>query len=77
MKYLDFKMTYSMLIKDQVHELQDMVQRLKDFQGVILESIQVRVIIIELPSTQNEYKKNLLHIIGYFSSGKDTKSTSY
>ncbi|XP_065621379.1 uncharacterized protein LOC136064076 [Quercus suber] len=48
-KYFDYKMLDSVSVLDQVHELQILVNKLRDLSINILESFQVGVIITKLP----------------------------
>ena len=52
----------SIPILDQVHELQVLVNRLRDLKVIIPENFQVGAIISKLPSTWNDYRKKLLHM---------------
>lgn len=70
MKYFEFKFLDSHPLMDQVHELQVLVQRLRDLKVMIPEALQVGAIISKLPSTWNEYRKKLLHIAEDFSVEK-------
>jgi len=62
MKYLEFKMLDSIPILDQVHELQVLVNRLRNLKVILSETFQVGAIISKLPSTWNEYRKKLHHM---------------
>nr|CAD1839828.1 unnamed protein product [Ananas comosus var. bracteatus] len=62
MKYFEFKFLDSHPLMDQVHELQVLVQRLRDLKVMIPEALQVGAIIPKLPSAWNEYRKKLLHM---------------
>nr|CAD1841780.1 unnamed protein product [Ananas comosus var. bracteatus] len=70
MKYFEFKFLDSHPLMDQVHELQVLVQRLRDLKVMIPEALQVGAIISKLPSTWNEYRKKLLHMAEDFSVEK-------
>lgn len=58
MKYLEFSIIDHFVVLDQVHELQILVSKLKDLNIQVPESFQVRVIILKLPPSWNDYKKN-------------------
>ncbi|KAH1046614.1 hypothetical protein J1N35_037398 [Gossypium stocksii] len=60
----------SILIMDQVHELQVFVIKLRDLKVVIPELLQVRAIISKLPSSWNNYQKKLLHMAEDFTMEK-------
>ena len=47
---------------DQVHELQILVNKLRDLSINILESFQVGVIIAKVPPSLNNFKKKILHM---------------
>ena len=49
-------------VLDQVHELQILVNQLRDLSINIPESFQVGVIIAKLPPSWNNFKKKLLHM---------------
>ena len=49
LKYFEFNMVNDMPIMDQVYELQILVSRLCDLQGIIPKSLQVGTIISKLP----------------------------
>ena len=70
MKYLEFKMLYSIPILNQVHELQVLVNRLRDLKMVPSEIFQVGAIISKLPSTWNDCRKKLLHMQECFTAEK-------
>ncbi|PKI51909.1 hypothetical protein CRG98_027742 [Punica granatum] len=70
MKYFEFKMLDSIPIMDQVHELQILVSRLRDLKVIIPESLQVGAIISKLPSSWNDYRKKLLHMVEDFTVEK-------
>jgi len=57
-KFLEFKILDSIPILDEEHELQVLVNRLRDLKVVLPAAFQVG----ELPSTWNDYRKNLLCI---------------
>ncbi|PKI48626.1 hypothetical protein CRG98_030991 [Punica granatum] len=62
MKYFEFKMLDSVLIMDQVHELQILVSRFRDLKVIISKSLQVGTIISKLLSSWNDYRKKLLYM---------------
>ena len=51
MKYLKFKTTNNIPIMDQVHELQVLVNRLRDLKVVVSKLLYVGAIILKLLST--------------------------
>lgn len=67
LKYFEFKFLDTQPIMNQVHELQVLVQRLRDLKVMIPDSLQVGAIISKLPSTWNDYRKKLLHMAEDFS----------
>ncbi|KAK5833852.1 hypothetical protein PVK06_017715 [Gossypium arboreum] len=70
MKYYEFKKLDSILIMDQVHELQVLVSRLCDLKVVIPKLFQVKAIISKLPSSWNNYWKKFLHMAEDFTVEK-------
>ena len=54
-------MLYDKSVMDQVDELLVLVSRLKDLKIEVFEPLQVAVVITKLPTTWNDYRKNLLH----------------
>jgi len=56
-QYFEFSMVDHKPVMDQVHDLQALVNRLKDLKVKIFESLQVGAIISELPSTGVIIKK--------------------
>ena len=61
-KYFDYKMLDNILVLDQVHELQILVNKLRDLSINIHESFQVGAIIAKLPPSWNNFRKKLLHM---------------
>uniref|UniRef100_A0A2N9HPB4 Retrovirus-related Pol polyprotein from transposon TNT 1-94-like beta-barrel domain-containing protein n=1 Tax=Fagus sylvatica TaxID=28930 RepID=A0A2N9HPB4_FAGSY len=61
MKYFEFAMVDNISVMDQVHELQVMVNKLKDLKVVVAENLQVGAIIAKLPPSWNDYRKKLMH----------------
>ena len=61
-KYFDYKMLDNILVLDQVHELQILVNKLRDLSINIHESFQVGAIIAKLPLSWNNFRKKLLHM---------------
>ena len=61
-KYFDYKMLDNILVLDQVHELQILVNKLRDLSIIIPESFQVGAIIAKLPPSWNNFKKKLFHM---------------
>ena len=61
-KYFDYKMLDNILVLDQVHELQILVNKLRDLSINIHESFQVGAIIVKLPLSWNNFRKKLLHM---------------
>ena len=61
-KYFDYKMLDNVLVLDQMHELQILVNKLRDLSFNIPESFQVGAIIAKLPPSWNNFRKKLLHI---------------
>ncbi|XP_075665961.1 uncharacterized protein LOC142635738 [Castanea sativa] len=55
-KYFDYKMLDNILVLDQVHELQILVNKLHDLSINIPESFQVGAIIAKLPSSWNNFR---------------------
>ena len=62
-KYFDYKMLDNILVLDQVHELQILVNKLRDLSINIHESFQVGAIIAKLPPSWNNFRKKLLHML--------------
>ncbi|GKV43852.1 hypothetical protein SLEP1_g51101 [Rubroshorea leprosula] len=60
-KYIDFKMSDSKLIIDQVNELNDIATECADADEPIFETFQVSTIIGKLPPSWKDYKKFLKH----------------
>ena len=48
-------------VMDQVHELQVLVNKLRDLKVAISETMQVGAIIAKLPPSWNDYRKKLMH----------------
>ena len=61
-KYFDYKMLDNVLVLDQVHEFQILVNILCDLSIIIPESFQMGVIIVKLPPSWNNFRKKLLHM---------------
>ena len=61
-KYFDYKMLDNILVLDQVHELQILVNKLRDLSINIHESFQVGAIIAKLPPSWNNFRKKLFHM---------------
>ncbi|KAL8140468.1 LOW QUALITY PROTEIN: hypothetical protein V2J09_006489 [Rumex salicifolius] len=61
MKYFEFSMNTKKPVMDQVHDLQSIVNRLKELKIDIHERLKVGEIIAKLPTTWNNYRKKLLH----------------
>ena len=61
-KYFDYKMLDNISVLDQVHELQILVNKLRDLSINIHESFQVGAIIVKLPLSWNNFRKKLLHM---------------
>ena len=61
-KYFDYKMLDNISILDQVHELQILVNKLRDLWINILESFQVGAIIAKLPPSWNNFRKKFSHM---------------
>ena len=59
-KYFDYKMLDNVLVLDQVHELQILVNKLHDLS--ITESFQVGAIIVKLSPSWNNFRKKLMHM---------------
>lgn len=59
--YFDFKMNDSKSVLTQVHELQSIVNNLKNAEITLPEAFQVGAIIAKLPTSWNGYKKKLKH----------------
>jgi hypothetical protein len=62
LKYFEFKVVDNLSVLDQMHELQILVNRLRDLSIKIHESFQVGAIIAKLPPSWNNYRKKLLHM---------------
>lgn len=77
LKYFEFKFLDTQPIMNQVHELQVLVQRLRDLKVAIPDSLQVGAIISKLPSTWNDYRKKTFAYGRRFFCGKDSKAYSY
>ncbi|KAK6123792.1 hypothetical protein DH2020_042461 [Rehmannia glutinosa] len=60
-KYFEFKLDDSSSLMDQIHNLQVIVSKHKEYGVEISESMQVGAIIAKLPSSWNDYQKKLLH----------------
>ena len=60
-KYFDYKMLDNILVLDQVHELQILINKLRDLSINIPESFQMGAIIVKLPPSWNSFRK-LLHM---------------
>ena len=61
-KYFDYKMLDNVSVLDQVHELQILVNKLRDWLINIPKSFQVGAIITKLPPSWNNFRKKLLHM---------------
>ena len=61
-KYFDYKMLDNVSVLDQVHELQILVNELRDLSINIPESFQVGAIIPKLPTIWNNFREKLLHM---------------
>ncbi|XP_023880710.1 uncharacterized protein LOC111993088 [Quercus suber] len=62
-KYFDYKMLDNISILDQVHELQILVNKLRDLSINMPESFQVGAVIAKLPPSWNSFRKKLLHML--------------
>ena len=62
-KYFDYKILDNVSILDQVHELQILVNKLRDLSINIPQSFQVGAIIAELPPSWNNFRKKLMHML--------------
>lgn len=60
-KYFEFKLLDTSSLMDQIHNLQVIVSKLKDYGVEVSESFQVGAIIAKLPPMWNDYQKKLLH----------------
>ena len=69
-KYFDFKMLDGKPILPQVHELQVIINKLRDMKIELPEQFQVGAIITKLPSSWKGYRKKLLHNSKDFSLEK-------
>ena len=56
-KYFDYKILDNILVLDQVHKLQILVNKLRDLSIHIPESFQVGAIIAKLPPSWNNFRK--------------------
>uniref|UniRef100_A0A2N9IJF8 CCHC-type domain-containing protein n=1 Tax=Fagus sylvatica TaxID=28930 RepID=A0A2N9IJF8_FAGSY len=61
MKYFEFAMVDNISVMNQVHELQVLVNKLRDLKVVVAENLQVGAIIAKLPPSWNDYRKKLMH----------------
>ena len=61
MKYFEFAIVNNISIMDQVHELQVLVNKLRDLKVIVAENLQVGAIIDKLPPSWNGYRKKLMH----------------
>ena len=52
----------NIFVLDQVHELQILVNKLRDLSINIPESFQVGAIIVKLPPSWNNFRKKFLHM---------------
>jgi len=66
MKFFEFTMVDNIFIMDQVHELQVLVNKLRDLKVDVSEPLQVGAIIAKLPLNWNDYRKKLIHTIEDF-----------
>ncbi|KAK3002335.1 hypothetical protein RJ639_020782 [Escallonia herrerae] len=60
-EYNDFTMIDGIPILHQVHELQDIANKICELDGKLPESFQVGMIIAKLPPSWKDYRKKLLH----------------
>ncbi|KAK3024908.1 hypothetical protein RJ639_043223 [Escallonia herrerae] len=60
-EYNDFSMLDGIPILHQVHELQDIANKIYELDGKLPESFQVGMIIAKLPPSWKDYRKKLLH----------------
>ncbi|KAK3020692.1 hypothetical protein RJ639_045598 [Escallonia herrerae] len=60
-EYNDFTMLDGIPILHQVHELQDIANKICELDGKLPESFQVGMIIAKLPPSWKDYRKKLLH----------------
>ena len=58
-KYFDYKILNNISVLDQVHELQLLVNKLRDLSINIPESFQVGAIIVKLSPSWNNFRKKL------------------
>jgi hypothetical protein len=61
MKFFEFTMDDNISVMDQVHELQVLVNKLRDLKVKVSEPLQVGAIIAKLPPSWNNYRKKLIH----------------
>jgi hypothetical protein len=61
MKFFEFTMVDNISVMDQVHELQVLVNKLRDLKVEVSEPMQVGAIIAKLPPNWNDYRKKLIH----------------
>ena len=61
-KYFDYKILDNILILDQVHELQILVNKLRDLSINIPELFQMGAITAKLPPSWNNFRKKFLHM---------------
>ena len=61
MKYFEFAIVVNISVVDQVHELQVLVNKLRDLKVIVAENLQVGAIITKLPPSWNDYRKKLMH----------------
>ncbi|XP_041025512.1 uncharacterized protein LOC121265917 [Juglans microcarpa x Juglans regia] len=62
LKYFEFKMVDNLSVLDQVHELQVLVNKLRDLSISIPKSFQAGAIIAKLPPSWNNYRKKLMRM---------------
>lgn len=68
MKYFEFTLINKISIMDHVHELQILINRLRDLKIIIPKLLQVEAIIMKLPPTWNDYRKKLLYMAEDFTT---------
>ena len=61
MQYFEFKMVDKKPIMDQIHELQILVSKLSYLEVKIFDALQIGAILSKLPSSWNNYRKQILH----------------
>lgn len=67
MKFFEFTMVDTISLMDQVHELQVLVNKLRDLKVEVSKPLQVGAIIAKFPLNWNDYRKKLIPTIEDFT----------